>query len=151
MTSAQGPVPPDAGGPSSLSPLPPDLQAANASKADRTMAMVGHLVALVGLVFPFGNIIGPLVVWLVKKDQSRFVAFHAKQSMFFQIAVTVVVVAIMIISIPLAFICVGYLTMLLAAGAGLAALVYAVIGGIQVNSGKDFEYYFIGPWVRKSL
>ena len=133
---------------SSASAFPPELQAANATKDDRTLAMIGHLLGLVGFL-------GPLILYLVKKDgASKFVIFHIKQSLFYQLAVLVVMFVLVIGSVILAAATAG------AAGcvcfpimglAGLGALVYLVVGAIQVNGGKDFEYYFIGPWVRKSL
>jgi len=88
-------------------PLPPELQAANASKEERTWAMLCHLLALAGFVFPFGNILGPLIIWLIKRDESRFVNFHGRQSLWFQVWATVLVVCVGIISIPLSFICIG--------------------------------------------
>jgi len=127
-------------------PLPPELQAAGASKDDRTWGMVAHLAPLAGLVVPlFGNILGPLVVWLIKKDVSPFVAYHAKQSMWFQIFAAIVGVVLWMV---------GLLTCVLMPLPilwGLGAMVYAVYGGIQVSGGKDFEYYWVGQWVRRSV
>jgi uncharacterized Tic20 family protein len=127
------------------SPLPPDLQAANASKDEHTWAMVGHLAALGGLVIPtVGCILGPLIVWLIKREESAFVAYHAKQSMWFQIFAAIVVTALTLLAFCT---CV---TAPLAILAALAALGYAIYGAIQVSGGKDFEYYWVGPWVRES-
>src|SRR3954467_5501803 len=47
--------------------------------------MLAHLSSLAGLVIPFGNFIGPLVVWLMKKDQQPFVNDQGKESLNFQI------------------------------------------------------------------
>lgn len=128
----------------SVSPLPPELQAANASKDDRTWGMVAHLAALGGIILPFGSIIGPLIVWIAKKDQSPFVAYHAKQAMWFQIFTVIIVVALVILGF------VTCVTFPLGALAGVGSLAYAVYGAIRVNDGKDFEYYWVGEWVRKS-
>ncbi len=38
-------------------------------KDQRTWAMLCHISTFVGFVFPFGNIIAPLVLWLLKKDE----------------------------------------------------------------------------------
>jgi len=126
-------------------PLPPDLQAANASKDERTWAMVAHLAALAGFLIPFGNILGPLIVWLVKREESAFVAYHAKQSMWFQIFTAIILTVLFL----LAF-CTFGLTALLGMAAWLGAVAYAIYGAIQVSGGKDFEYYWVGPWVRES-
>lgn len=62
----------------------PDSQA-------RTWAMGSHLVALaIFTSVPFGNIIGPLVIYLVKKDQDPFITEQSKESLNFQITVTIV-------------------------------------------------------------
>jgi uncharacterized Tic20 family protein len=113
--------------------------------------MLCHLLALGGFVFPFGSVLGPLVMWLIKREESRFVDFHGRQSMWFQGFATVAVYGLAILSIPLSFICIGYVTAMIALLAFLGAIVYAIYGAIQVSGGKDFEYYWIGPWVRRSM
>jgi len=132
-------------------PLPPELQAEGASKDERTSAMLCHLLALVGLVFPFGNILGPLIMWLVKRESSAFVDFHGRQALWFQVWAAIAATVLGVISIPLFYICIGVLTMLLAVAVGVGALAYAVVGAVQVSGGKDFEYLWVGPWVRRSM
>jgi len=133
---------------SAVSAFPPDLQAASASKEDRTLAMIGHLLGLVGFL-------GPLILYLIKKDgASKFVLFHMKQSLFYQLAVLVVMFVLIIGSFVIAFATAGVGSCVcfpIVGLAGLGACVYLIVGAIQVNGGKDFEYYFIGPWVRKSI
>ena len=46
------------------------------SKDEKTWAMLCHLSAVAGFVIPFGSILGPLVVWLIKKDEMPFVDLH---------------------------------------------------------------------------
>lgn len=131
----------------SASPLPPELQTALASKEDRTMAMIAHLLGLVGFV-------GPLVLYLVKKDSSsKYVQYHMKQSLFYQVALIVVFIALGFIAAVGSLATGGLLACVLFPVLGLAgvgAVVYLIIGAVQVNAGKDFEYYWVGEWVRKS-
>lgn len=47
--------------------MPPAAPPSGSS--ERTFAMLCHIAALAGFLIPFGNIIGPLVIWLVKKEQ----------------------------------------------------------------------------------
>ena len=133
---------------SSASAFPPELQAANATKDDRTLAMIGHLLGLV-------SFLGPLILYLVKKDSaSKFVIFHIKQSLFYQLAVLVVMFVLAIGSFIVTAVTAGVAACVcfpILGLAGLGSVVYLVIGAIQVNGGKDFEYYLIGPWVRKSV
>ena len=134
--------------PTAVSAFPPDIQAANASKDDRTLAMIAHLLCLVGFL-------GPLILFLVKKDgASKFVLFHIKQALFWEIAVLVAVIALIILSFVGGIVTGGILSCVCMPITGLAVLgacVYNIIGAIQVNGGKDFEYILVGPWVRKSI
>jgi uncharacterized protein len=103
------------------------------SKDDRTWAMFCHLAAIVGLVVPFGHIIGPLVVWLLKRDQSAFVDDQGKESVNFQITFTIY----MIIS--------GILILLLVGIALLAILpivcvIFVIIAAIRSNEGVWYRY-----------
>jgi uncharacterized Tic20 family protein len=70
------------------------------------------------------------------------------------VAVIAVFIGLAIISTIGSFVTAGILGCLLfplMMLAWLGALVYLIIGAVQVNGGKDFEYKVIGPWVRQSL
>lgn len=139
------PPPPPGVGAAEPSAMPPEMQAENASTDDRSMAMIAHLLGLVGFL-------GPLILYLVKKDESsEYVRFHMKQSMWFQIWANVAAFVLGIVSIPLMYVCIGFLTLLLAMAVVVGAWVYAIVGAVQTNGGKDFEYLWVGPWVRQSM
>ena len=126
--------------------LPPELQSANASKDERTWGMVGHLAALAGLTqIPFANVLGPLIVWLIKREESKFVAFHAKQCMWLHIFASIAALGMILLGLALCF------PFVIAVLITLGAIGYSIYGAIQVSGGKDFEYYWIGPWVRRSM
>jgi uncharacterized Tic20 family protein len=58
---------------------------------ERNWAMAAHLSALVAVMgLPFGHIVGPLVVYLVQRERSAFVAEHAKASLNFQITISLI-------------------------------------------------------------
>jgi uncharacterized Tic20 family protein len=142
------PPPPPPGGPD---PIPEDLRTENATPDERTWGMLCHLLALAGFFIPFGNILGPLVVWLVKRADSRYVDYHGRQSMWFQIWGMIIVTVLTVVSIPLTMVCVGFVGLLVAAAIWLAALIYALVASIQISGGKDFDYPKVGPWVRQNL
>ncbi len=96
--------------------------------------MFAHLSALIGFVIPFGNVIGPLVIWQMKKDES-FIADQGKEALNFQITVTLAVFACLLLSL----IVIG---MLLLPIVGLAALVLTIIGGVKANGGERYRYPF---------
>ena len=54
-------------------------------KQERTWALFCHIGALAGFIFPFGNIIAPLVIWLIKKEEYPLVDDQGKESVNFQI------------------------------------------------------------------
>ena len=95
------------------SPLPTPSQEA------RQWAMFCHFAAFLGLVFPFGNLLGPLIVWQIKKDFDPFVDAQGKEALNFQISVALAAVVCFILMVVV----IGFpLLMLLglAGGAGLA-------------------------------
>ena len=96
--------------------------------------MIAHLSALIGFVIPFGNLIGPLVVWQMKKDLP-FVVDQGKEALNFQITVAIAV----FVCILLSFVVIG---MLLLPVVGIGALVLTVIAGIKANNGEAYRYPF---------
>jgi uncharacterized Tic20 family protein len=106
------------------------------SKDARTWAMVTHLSALSGFIgVPLGWFLGPLVIWLIKKEQFPFVDRQGKEAMNWQLTVLIGIV----ISIPLSFICIGFVTLTLL---GIADLVFTIIAAIKANDGIEYKY----PW-----
>ena len=139
------------------SPLNNSMQPLSASD-ERTWAMLAHLSILLNLVSGFLGIIAALLIYLVYKNRSNYVAYQSMQSFLFQLiwwfggglltglvwAVTGVLSAVIIglVLIPLA--CVISLI-------PLASLVYGIMGAVQCNNGQDFRYWLIGDWVRGEL
>ena len=54
------------------------------SKDERTWAMLCHFSAYAGCVFPFGNILGPLIIWLSKREDYPLVADQGKEILIFK-------------------------------------------------------------------
>lgn len=102
-------------------------------KESRNWAMAAHLSALLGYIVPFGSVIGPLVVWLIKKDESPYVDAQGKEALNFQI--TMLIAAI--ISIVLMFILIGFLLIFLVA---VFDLIMIIVAAIKASEGADFRY-----------
>jgi uncharacterized Tic20 family protein len=103
---------------------------------DRTWALLSYVLALVA------SVIAPLVIYLVKMNESRFVRFHAAQALNMGITAFIESVAIFIVGIFLAVITHGFgiLLMVLAFLAlGIAHLVYLIIGAVKSNQGELFR------------
>src|SRR5689334_24659504 len=60
---------------------------------ERTWAMLAHLAAFAFFICPLGNVIGPLIVWLVKREQSEFIADQGREALNFNISVTLAALA----------------------------------------------------------
>lgn len=104
--------------------------------------MLSHLSALAGLIIPFGNIIGPLVIWLVKKDEMPIVNEYGKESLNFQISMTIYMIAAGILAGILSFIVIGVFLFPLIAIIGLVDLVLVILASVQANKGLAYHYPF---------
>ena len=100
---------------------------------DRNYAMFTHIAALGGYIIPFGNVIGPLVVWLMKKDQSSYVDEHGKASVNFQISLIIW----SIVCIPLIFVIVGIFLLI---ALGVVGLVYLILNAIGATKDQAPSY-----------
>jgi uncharacterized Tic20 family protein len=100
---------------------------------EKLWAMLAHLSALSGLVIPFGNIFAPLLIWVLKKDTSKFVDEQAKEALNFQISITIYV----FVAIFLVLLLVGILVIILV---GLFAIIMVVIASINAYDGKNYKY-----------
>ena len=102
---------------------------------DKQWGLFAHLSSLSGLIIPFGNIIGPLIVWQVKKDSLPFAADQGKEALNFNITIAIAA----IISGLLTLVLIGFLLLPLV---GLAWLIFTIIGAMKANSGEAYRYPF---------
>ena len=136
MSDNQTQAPPSAGSPPIQStPAPGTIE----SQA-RTWNMLCHLSALAGFVIPFGTILGPLLIWQIKKNQIPSTDVHGKAALNFQITVLILVFAGAIAAIILSFIGIGILLFPLVFLVGLCGLIFAIIAGIKANNGEPYKY-----------
>ena len=109
-------------------PQPPPL------KQDRTLDATCHFLSFAGLIgIPFGNILGPLVLWAIKKDELPSVNEHGKESINFQISMTIYTI-------------IAGLSILIAIGIVLLPaiivlnLVLVIIAGVKAANGEFYRY-----------
>lgn len=91
------------------------------------MAMLGHIL---GIVLGF---IGPLIIWLIKKDQSKFVDDQGKEALNFQLTILIAM------AVSGALICV-FIGIVLFVAVWIADIVFCIIGGLKANSGVAYRY-----------
>jgi len=99
------------------------------------MAMLCHLLAI------FTGFVGPLIIWLIKKDSSPFVDDQGKEALNFQIVCLIAAV----ICIPLVPIfCIG---ILLGVAVQIFRIVFSIIGTVNANKGIPYRY----PWTWRMI
>jgi uncharacterized Tic20 family protein len=105
------------------------------SSDEKMWAMFCHLSALAGFIIPFGNIIAPLIIWLLKKEEYSLVNDQGKEAINFQISMTIYIIA----SIILIIVVIGIPLLILL---GLFELIVIVIASIKANEGEKYRYPF---------
>lgn len=103
---------------------------------EKQWGMFTHLAALSGLIgIPFGSVIGPLIVYMIKKDEFEFVNDQGKEVLNFQITWSI----IFIISGILVLVGIGILLLI---GFGIAWFVLVIVGAVAANNGQYYRYPF---------
>jgi len=105
------------------------------TKDERTFGMFCHLSTLIGFLVPFGNFLGPLVIWLLKKDEMPFVDDQGREALNFQITMLFGY----LICIVLMFVVVGFFLIwpLL-----VFDIIMVIIASIKANDGEKYRYPF---------
>jgi hypothetical protein len=125
---------------------PPPVTPGNDSQA-RTWNMLCHLSALAGYIIPFGNVLGPLLIWQIKKNEFPSVEEHGKAALNFQLTVLIALFVSIIASVLLSFVCIGFLLIPVVVAVGLCGLIFAIIAAIKASNGEAYRY----PWSLKLI
>jgi uncharacterized protein len=107
----------------------------------RNTAVAAHLSTFAGLVVPFGSVIGPLAVWLTRRDRDRFIDDAGREALNFGISIAVygavvLVAALMLVGIPL-----------LIAGV-ISWVVLASLAAVKASQGQSYRYPLTMRFVR---
>ncbi len=114
---------------------------------ERTWSMLAHLSILLSLVTGIGGPIAALVIWLVYKDKSQRVAFHALQSLWYQVAWAVILFVGWSITFILMFVLIGFLLVPVMAIVSLVPFVHMCYAAYKVYQGVDYRYPIIADMV----
>ena len=106
------------------------------SKQATNWGMLCHLSALLGLVLiSFDHILGPLVVWLLKRNDDPFIDEQGKESLNFQISITIyVIIAAILCVILIGFVLLGILI--------IADVILIVVASVKASNGEGYRYPF---------
>jgi hypothetical protein len=102
-------------------------------KETRNWAMACHLAAFSGFIIPFGSLLGPLIVWAIKKDEDPFINDQGKEAINFQLTMLIGFV----VSIILMFVFIG---VLLIAALVVYSIVMVIIAAMKANEGIQYRY-----------
>lgn len=100
---------------------------------DNSLAVVMQLLGFAGFVFPFGNILGPLVLWLIKRSESPLLDRIGKEVLNFQISYTIYVAVAGI----LCFVLIGFLILPVI---GLLWIIFMIIAAVKTGNGEEYKY-----------
>ena len=151
MTETMSPPESPASSADSPSPAASEHEQWKAQQDRRSWAMLCHVSAFASVVFPFGNILGPLVVWLVKRQEFPVVDDQGKESLNFQISMTVYsLIAVVVLIVGISDIAAGnassdFPTTIVVSGLALIALgiiniVLVIIASVRSYQGDTYRY-----------
>ena len=99
-----------------------------------TWAMLCHVAGMAWFIVPvIGGVIGPLIIWQIKKDLHPFVNQHGKEALNFQISMLIYFV----VAALLWFVCIGMVLVPLVA---IADIVFAIIAAVKAANGETYRY-----------
>ncbi len=111
---------------------PPAIPPASPS-ADNSLAVIMHLLGFAGFVFPFGNIIAPLILWLIKRTESPFLDRVGKEVVNYQLSYTIYAAVAGLLCLVL----VGFLILPILF---VVWVVFMIIAAVKTGNGEDYRY-----------
>jgi len=111
------------------------------TESERNWSMLCHISAFAGFFFPFGGIIGPLIFWLSRKDESSWVDLNGKAAMNFNLSMLLYMVLVsplclILIGIPLIFALL------------MIKVICIIIGSVKSAKGEIFRYPLSIPFIQ---
>lgn len=118
-----------------IDPALPSNDSTLVTREERTWALVAHLSGLAHFTI-LGHIAGPLIIWLVKRDSSPFIADQAKEALNAQLTATIY----FLVATVLCFVVIGFLLLPLIS---LLDIILVIVAALSANDGKAYRYPFI--------
>jgi uncharacterized protein len=123
--------------PSQPPPQPPPTTGAISSNGWEVLC---HAAAAAGFVVPFGNLIGPLIVWLVKRNESAGVDAHGKESLNFQISWTIYSLIMGALMAALWIFLIGMLFLPVLIVEFIAMVILVIMASVKASNGQLYRY-----------
>ncbi len=111
-----------------------DIEDVNSpDKDERLWGTLCHLISFSGYIIPFGSVLGPLIIWLIKKDEMPFVNDQGKESLNFQLTMLIaVIVSAILMLVFVGFLLLGVLI--------IYQIIVVIIASIKANEGVLYRY-----------
>lgn len=121
-------------------------------KKTRVWTMLCHLSALIVLLgIPFGNILGPFIVWLLKKNEYPTVDEQGRESMNFQISMSIYAVIALIIAIGLTPVLIGLLFYPVVAAVVALDIIFTIIATVRASDNIPYHYPLTIKIIRRHM
>ena len=115
-------------------PLPPGTAPTMTPAEERNWAVATHLSSFSGyLGIPFGHILGPLIIWLMKKDSSTFLDVAGKETVNYNISIIIWA----LLCIPLCFVLIGFF---LLGALALFDVIITIMAAVAASNGQQYRY-----------
>lgn len=134
MENTPPPVPAPSSQPPAVPPSP---------SADNSLAVVMQLLGFAAFVFPaYGNVLAPLILWLIKRGDSPYLDRVGKEALNFQISFSIYMTVTIAVGFVLLIFLVGILFFLLAAAMWVAWIILMIVAAVKTSNGEEYKYPF---------
>ena len=114
---------------------------------ERTRSIIAHLSILLDLITGIKSPVAAFIIWLIYKDRSQKVAFHALQSLWYQVAWIVILSVGWFITYILMFVLIGFLLIPVMAIVSIVPFVHQCYAAYKISQGVDYRYPIIADMV----
>ncbi len=118
---------------------------------DKNYSSITHLSSFAGCLFPFGNIIAPLLLWSAKKNESTYINTHGKAAINFQLSLMLYsfLLALLIIPLTIFTLGLGLVAVLLGIIPAIILIIATVISAsIKASNGEYYDYPFTIEFIK---
>ena len=118
---------------------------------DKTYSSITHLSSFAGWIFPFGNVIAPLVLWSAKKNESTYIDTHGKAAVNFQLSLMLYcfLLALLIIPLTIFTLGLGLIAVILGIIPAVILIVATIISAsIKATNGEYYDYPFTIEFIK---
>jgi hypothetical protein len=118
---------------------------------DKNYSTVTHLSGFAGCVFPFGNIIAPLILWLARKNESTYIDAHGKSALNFQLSLLFYSLLLAILLIPITILTLGLGIIAIILGiipALILTIAFIIAASLKASKGEYYDYPFTIAFIK---